>query len=115
MAGDERLVAHATSTSESGIDNPPNEGFVPLSRATAVMTRSPSPTADGIIATNSKVVEGHPGCSRRENGFPTFGGPLAPGAVGFNGTSDCRTVGDFGWRKSQPGVCRWWMWSNTSS
>src|SRR5690606_21806697 len=51
---------------------------------------------DGIIAKNSKVVKGHPGCSRRENGFPTFGGPLAPGAVGFNGTSDCRTAGDFG-------------------
>lgn len=80
------------------IANPPNEGFVPLDRRYSRddLIAVANSYFDGIIAQNSKVIKGHPGCSRRENGFPTFGGPLAEGATGFNGTSDCRTAGDFG-------------------
>ena len=78
--------------------NPPNEGYVPLARRYSRddLIAIANSYFDGIIAKNSKVIKGHPGCSRRENGFPTFGGELAPGAVGFNGRGDCRTVGDFG-------------------
>jgi len=80
------------------IANPPNEGFVPLERRfnRDDLIAVGNSYFDGIIAQNSKVIKGHPGCSRRENGFPTFGGPLAEGATGYNGTSDCRTAGDFG-------------------
>lgn len=51
---------------------------------------------DGITSKNDKVVKGHPGCSRHENGLPTYGMPLQPGHLGFDGKSDCRTQGDFG-------------------
>jgi hypothetical protein len=83
---------------ENLIDNPPNEGYVPLDRRynRDDLIAVANSYFDGIMAKNSKVVKGHPGCSRRENGFPTFGGELAPGAVGFEGKGDCRTVGDFG-------------------
>ncbi len=83
---------------ENLMANPPNEGLVPLNRRYSRddLIAVANSYFDGIITKNSKLVKGHPGCSRRENGFPTFGGPLAPGAIGFNGTSDCRTVGDFG-------------------
>ncbi|MCP5144867.1 MAG: hypothetical protein H6978_08595 [Gammaproteobacteria bacterium] len=78
--------------------NPPNEGFVPLDRrhSREDLIAIANSYFDGIMAKNSKVVKGHPGCSRRENGFPTFGGELKPGEIGFEGKSDCRTVGDFG-------------------
>ncbi|MDG2175625.1 MAG: hypothetical protein P8M72_05785 [Gammaproteobacteria bacterium] len=80
------------------IANPPNGGFVPLDKRYSRddLIAIANSYFDGIIAQNSKVIKGHPGCSRRENGQSTFGGPLAPGATGFNGTSDCRTSGDFG-------------------
>ena len=83
---------------ENLLANPPNEGFVPLDRRYSRddLIAVANSYFDGIMAKNSKIVKGHPGCSRRENGFPTFGGELAPGAVGFEGKSDCRTVGDFG-------------------
>lgn len=83
---------------ENLVANPPNEGTVPRNRRYGRddLIAIANSYFDGIIAKNSKLVKGHPGCSRRENGFPTFGGPLAPGATGFNGTSDCRTAGDFG-------------------
>jgi hypothetical protein len=83
---------------ENLMANPPNEGVVPMNRRYSRddLIAVANSYFDGIITKNSKVVKGHPGCSRRENGFPTFGGPLAPGATGFNGTSDCRTAGDFG-------------------
>jgi len=78
--------------------NPPNEGFVPLDRRYSRddLIAVANSYFDGIIAKNSKVIKGHPGCARWENGFPTFGGELAPGATGFEGKSDCRTAGDFG-------------------
>jgi hypothetical protein len=78
--------------------HPPQEGFVPLEKrlSRADLIAVGNSYFDGIMARNSKVVKGQPGCARLENGFPTYGGPLAEGAVGFEGKSDCRTVGDFG-------------------
>ena len=78
--------------------NPPNEGFVPLDRRFSrdELIAVGNSYFDGIIAKNSKVIKGHPGCTRQENGFPTFGGELAPGQIGFEGRGDCRTAGDFG-------------------
>jgi hypothetical protein len=52
---------------------------------------------DGITSHNGAIVKGHPGCSRYENGFPTFNSPMQPGMdIGNNGKTDCRTQGDFG-------------------
>ena len=52
---------------------------------------------DGITSHNGYIVKGHPGCSRYENGFPTFDSPMKPGMdIGNNGKTDCRTQGDFG-------------------
>jgi hypothetical protein len=52
---------------------------------------------DGITSHNGYLVKGHPGCSRYENGFPTFNTPMKEGMdIGNNGKSDCRTQGDFG-------------------
>lgn len=80
------------------LDNSPNEGYVPLDRRYSrdELIAVANSYFDGIIAQNSKVIQGHPGCSRYENGFPTFGRELEPGQVGFNGMGDCRTAGDFG-------------------
>jgi hypothetical protein len=46
---------------------------------------------DGIVAENGRAVLAHGGCTRFENGFPAFGGPLKPGeeADGFQGKQDC--------------------------
>jgi hypothetical protein len=84
--------------SDNLIANPPLEGFVPLDRRSNRddLIAIANSYFDGIIAQNSKVIKGHPGCSRRENGADTFGGPLADGATGYNGTIDCRTAGDYG-------------------
>ncbi len=52
---------------------------------------------DGITSHNGLIVKGHPGCSRYENGFPTFNTPMSPGMdIGNNGKTDCRTQADFG-------------------
>jgi hypothetical protein len=52
---------------------------------------------DGITNHNGYIVKGHPGCSRYENGFPTFDTPMRPEMdVGNNGKMDCRTQADFG-------------------
>lgn len=52
---------------------------------------------DGITSHNGHIVKGHPGCSRYENGFPTFNSPMKPDMdVGNNGKTDCRTQADFG-------------------
>jgi hypothetical protein len=52
---------------------------------------------DGITSHNGFIVKGHPGCSRYENGFPTFNTPMREGMdIGNNGMTDCRTQGDFG-------------------
>jgi hypothetical protein len=52
---------------------------------------------DGITSHNGYLVKGHPGCSRYENGFPTFNTPMKDGMdIGNNGKTDCRTQGDFG-------------------
>jgi hypothetical protein len=52
---------------------------------------------DGITSHNGYIVKGHPGCSRYENGFPTFNTPMRPGMdIGNDGKTDCRTQGDFG-------------------
>jgi hypothetical protein len=52
---------------------------------------------DGITSHNGYIVKAHPGCSRYENGFPTFNSPMKPGMdIGNSGKTDCRTQGDFG-------------------
>ena len=52
---------------------------------------------DGITSHNGFIVKGHQGCSRYENGFPTFDSPMRPGMdVGNDGKTDCRTQADFG-------------------
>ncbi|HVY82133.1 MAG TPA: hypothetical protein VG994_14180, partial [Steroidobacteraceae bacterium] len=52
---------------------------------------------DGITSHNGYIVKGHPGCSRYENGFPTFNSPMKPGMdIGNDGKTDCRTQSDFG-------------------
>jgi hypothetical protein len=52
---------------------------------------------DGITSRNGYIVKGHPGCSRYENGFPTFNTPMKPGMdIGNDGKTDCRTQADFG-------------------
>ena len=52
---------------------------------------------DGITSHNGYLVKGHSGCSRYENGFPTFDTPMKPGMdVGNDGKTDCRTQGGFG-------------------
>jgi hypothetical protein len=51
---------------------------------------------DGITSRNGYIVKGHPGCSRYENGFPTFNSPMKPGMdIGNDGKTDCRTQADF--------------------
>ena len=52
---------------------------------------------DGITSHNGLIVKGHPGCTRYENGFPTFNSPMGPANdIGNNGRTDCRTQADFG-------------------
>jgi hypothetical protein len=52
---------------------------------------------DGITSHNGLIVKGHPGCTRYENGFPTFNSPMGPANdIGNNGKTDCRTQADFG-------------------
>jgi hypothetical protein len=52
---------------------------------------------DGITNHNGYIVKGHPGCTRYENGFPTFNTPMREGMdIGNNGKTDCRTQADFG-------------------
>lgn len=52
---------------------------------------------DGITSRNGLIVKGHPGCSRYENGFPTFNSPMKPhNDIGNDGKTDCRTQSDFG-------------------
>jgi len=52
---------------------------------------------DGITNHNGYIVKGHPGCTRYENGFPTFDSPMREGMdIGNNGKTDCRTQADFG-------------------
>lgn len=52
---------------------------------------------DGITSHNGYLVKGHPGCSRYENGFPTFNSPMREGMdIGNDGKTDCRTQADFG-------------------
>lgn len=52
---------------------------------------------DGITSHNGYIVKGHPGCTRYENGFPTFNSPMKEGMdIGNNGKTDCRTQADFG-------------------
>ncbi len=52
---------------------------------------------DGITSHNGYVVKGHPGCTRYENGFPTFNSNMTPANdIGNNGKTDCRTQADFG-------------------
>ena len=52
---------------------------------------------DGITSHNGYIVKGHPGCTRYENGFPTFNSPMKEDMdIGNNGKTDCRTQADFG-------------------
>ena len=52
---------------------------------------------DGITSHDGRIVKGHPGCSRYENGFPTFNSPMQPGMdIGNGDRTDCRTQADFG-------------------
>jgi hypothetical protein len=53
---------------------------------------------DGITNHNGFIVKGHPGCTRYENGFPTFNQPVKPEQShepSNNGKVDCRTQGEF--------------------
>ena len=52
---------------------------------------------DGITSHNGHIVKGHQGCTRYENGFPTFNSPMREGMdIGNDGRTDCRTQADFG-------------------
>ena len=52
---------------------------------------------DGITSRNGFIVKGHQGCTRYENGFPTFNSPMREGMdIGNDGKTDCRTQADFG-------------------
>ncbi len=52
---------------------------------------------DGITSHDGYIVKGHPGCTRYENGFPTFNTNMTPANdIGNNGKTDCRTQADFG-------------------
>ncbi len=52
---------------------------------------------DGITSRNGFIVKGHPGCTRYENGFPTFNSAMTVNMdIGNNGKTDCRTQADFG-------------------
>src|SRR5690606_33638804 len=52
---------------------------------------------DGITSHNGLIVKGHPGCTRYENGFPTFNSPMREGMdIGNDGRTDCRTQADYG-------------------
>lgn len=52
---------------------------------------------DGITNKDGRLVKGHPGCTRYENGFPTYNSPMKPEYdVGNEGKTDCRTQADFG-------------------
>ena len=52
---------------------------------------------DGITSHNGYIVKGRPGCTRYENGFPTFNSPMREGNdIGNDGKTDCRTQADFG-------------------
>lgn len=52
---------------------------------------------DGITNHDGHIVKGHPGCTRYENGFPTFNSPMKPEMdIGNDGRTDCRTQADFG-------------------
>jgi len=84
---------------ENLMANPPTEGIVPeqdrYSRDDLIAIANSY--FDGITNSNSKLIKGKPGCSRLENGFPTYGQPLSEeGQIGHEGKWDCRTQGDFG-------------------
>lgn len=52
---------------------------------------------DGITNHDGRLVKGHPGCTRYENGFPTYNTPMKPeNDIGNDGKTDCRTQADFG-------------------
>jgi hypothetical protein len=52
---------------------------------------------DGITSHDGRIIKGHPGCTRYENGFPTFNSPMRPEMdIGNDGRTDCRTQADFG-------------------
>jgi hypothetical protein len=52
---------------------------------------------DGITNRDGRIVKGHQGCTRFENGFPTYNTPMQPGMdIGNDGKTDCRTQADFG-------------------
>ncbi|MEN9706234.1 MAG: hypothetical protein RLZZ393_2113 [Pseudomonadota bacterium] len=52
---------------------------------------------DGITNHDGRIVKGHRGCTRYENGFPTYNTPMKPGNdIGNDGRTDCRTQADFG-------------------
>jgi hypothetical protein len=52
---------------------------------------------DGITSHDGRLVKGHPGCTRFENGFPTYNTPMKPeNDIGNEGRTDCRTQADFG-------------------
>lgn len=83
---------------ENLIANPPTEGKVPAKErhSREDLIAIANSYFDGITNSKSALVKGKPGCSRLENGFPTYGTPLKEGEIGFEGKWDCRTQGDFG-------------------
>lgn len=83
---------------ENLIENPPQQGIVPANKRydRDDLIAVANSYFDGITHSDSRLIKGKPGCSRLENGLPTYGIPLTEGQIGFNGLWDCRTQGDFG-------------------
>lgn len=73
--------------------DPPPERVVPQAQRIArhSLVAVVNSYFDGIVAENGRVVIAHGGCTRYENGFPAFGGPLKAGEEhdGFEGKQDC--------------------------
>ena len=65
----------------------PDQNRLPRDRLIAVVNSY----FDGIVAKNGRMVIAHGGCTRFENGFPAFGGPIRGDDPndGFQGRQDC--------------------------
>lgn len=80
-------------------DTLPEQRVVPEDQriSTAALAALVNTYFDGITSHDGRLVKGHPGCTRYENGFPTFGTPMREGMdIGNDGKMDCRTQADFG-------------------
>ncbi|MEJ2110854.1 MAG: hypothetical protein P8Z37_13285 [Acidobacteriota bacterium] len=66
---------------------------------------------DGITSKNDNIVKGHPGCTRHENGLPTYGMPLQPGPDILDSrakaTAALRAIS--AWLSWLCAITSWWM------